>query len=374
MRVAIASASPATTEAVRRVLLEAGHTVAWVARSDVEALQLRRADAPEALVLELARGRGGPIDAVDCARALMAGAPCPLVVVAEGVDELFERVYRLMEVGAVGAVEAPRLGPGDRVDGGRPLVEKLRTVARLAGTAWTRRTSASGAALDARPAPERPEAVPPLVAIGASAGGPQAIADALAGLPRPFPGAVVIVQHVDSTFAEGLASWLQSHTAFPTKLAQAGARPMADLALVAATADHLVVEPGQRLAYTPVPRALAYRPSVDVFFRSAAEHWPIPSVGVLLTGMGRDGADGLLALREAGWSTIAQDEATSAVYGMPRAAVEVGAVQHLLPLSRIGSAISEAVAGAEARRDAARATGPASPKSPASSGLDRHGE
>src|SRR5262249_61531609 len=97
-------------------------------------------------------------------------------------------------------------------------------------------------------------------------------------------------------------------------------------------------EPSRTFPYTEAPKALSYRPSVDVFFASLASHWPRPGVAALLTGMGRDGADGLLALRRAGWLTVAQDKATSVVWGMPKAAVEVGAAARILPVSDIGGA------------------------------------
>ena len=110
--------------------------------------------------------------------------------------------------------------------------------------------------------------------------------------------------------------------------------------LLAATNDHLILEADRRLRYVEEPRDACFRPSVDVFFRSLLAHWPDPGIALILTGMGRDGASGLLALRKAGWHTIAQDEATSVIFGMPRAAAELGAAVEVLPVSAIGAAVA----------------------------------
>jgi chemotaxis response regulator CheB len=157
----------------------------------------------------------------------------------------------------------------------------------------------------------------------------------LSGLPKNFPAAVVIVQHVDQRFASGLADWLSRDSAMPVRVAREGDRLAAGSVLLAGTNDHLRFISSERIGYTPEPQEQSYRPSVDVFFFSVAEHWPGEAVGVLLTGMGRDGAQGLKTLRDKGHYTIAQDQATSTVYGMPKAAASLGAAVDILPLERI---------------------------------------
>jgi two-component system, chemotaxis family, response regulator WspF len=152
------------------------------------------------------------------------------------------------------------------------------------------------------------------------------------------------VQHVNAEFAPGLAEWLSMRSKFPARTVTQGLEPFVNNALIAATDDHLVMTPRRTLMYTPTPKRMNFRPSVDVFFESVAENWPTPGAGVLLTGMGADGARGLLALRNAGWHTIAQDEATSVVYGMPRAAAQMKAATEVLPLPAIGKRIGELVA------------------------------
>jgi two-component system, chemotaxis family, response regulator WspF len=178
---------------------------------------------------------------------------------------------------------------------------------------------------------------PCLVAIGSSAGGPPALAILLRGLPRNFPAAVVIVQHIDGRMALGMAEWLGHHSALPVRVAAEGDKPTGGEVLLAATSDHLVLKSAERLGYTTEPRELVYRPSVDVFFQSVCRRWRSSAVGVLLSGMGRDGAVGLKALREHGCHTIAQDEASSAVYGMPKAAAAISAAVEVLPMDRIAA-------------------------------------
>jgi chemotaxis response regulator CheB len=179
-----------------------------------------------------------------------------------------------------------------------------------------------------------------LIAIGASAGGPAVLATLLGALPKDLPAAVVIVQHVDEQFAAGMAMWLNQGTALPVRVAAEGDRPKVGEVLLAATSDHLTFKTADRVGYTADPLEYVYRPSVDVFFHSACRLWRGDVVGVLLTGMGRDGALGLKALRDRGHYTIAQDQATSAVYGMPKAAAELNAATEILALDKIGNRLS----------------------------------
>jgi chemotaxis response regulator CheB len=162
-----------------------------------------------------------------------------------------------------------------------------------------------------------------------------------------LPAPVVIVQHIDRAFAPGLAEWLGRETGHAVVLAQDGRTPAAGTIHVACSDDHLVLDHGT-FRHRAEPRALAHRPSVDVFFESLVGQ--PRGVAVLLTGMGRDGAEGLRALRRAGWHTIAQDEATSVVWGMPGAAVALGAAVEVLPVQRIAQAIEIACAAPRSAR------------------------
>jgi two-component system response regulator WspF len=237
-------------------------------------------------------------------------------------------VYEAMGHGALDAVDTPSLGPGDELSGARALAEKIGIVSKLVGS------------VPAAPKRLVPAAsLPRLLVVGASTGGPKALCDLLMPLPDDWNVAVLIVQHVDVTFAPGLAAWLASRTGKPVRVASHGDVPKAGDILIASTNDHLVLTATRTLEYRAEPSQIFFRPSVDVFFESVATHWPKPGTAVVLTGMGRDGATGLLALRQKGWHTIAQDEATSVVWSMPKAAIEAGAAAEVLPIDRIAASI-----------------------------------
>jgi len=254
-----------------------------------------------------------------------------VLIVTASLGANFGKVYEALGAGGLDAVKTPTFGPGGQVRGGEALLARL---ARL-------RTGDGGL-----PAPEKltgrkPQAAAgvPLLALGASTGGPEALAQVLAALAPAPPGPVVVVQHIAVAFAAGFASWLQGRTGLPTGVALAGDAPAPGRVYVAGSDDHLVMGPDRRFAYTAEPKDYPYRPSVSVCFTSLAAHWPGPGVAVLLTGMGNDGARGLAELKALGWHTVAQDRATSVVYGMPKAAAELNAAAEVLPLPQIGPAV-----------------------------------
>jgi two-component system response regulator WspF len=144
-------------------------------------------------------------------------------------------------------------------------------------------------------------------------------------MPADYPHPIVIVQHVDKQFSASFADWLNQQTVLNVRIAKNSDSFEPGTVLVAGTSDHLTLANDNRVYYTENPKEYVYRPSVDVFFNSIAERWKGKVLGVLLTGMGRDGANGLLALRNHGAHTISQDETSCAVYGMPKAAVDIKA-------------------------------------------------
>ena len=337
MRIGIVNDMLLAREALRRAVVSvASHEIAWLARDGTEAVAMAQLDRPDLILMDLIMPG---VDGVEATRRIMAQSPCPILVVTSAVSGHYDRVFEAMSLGALDAVDTPGMGPTGEVAGASTLLEKIATIAKLNGR------SASVLATRAPQAPYRGVGSPswPLVVIGASTGGPAAVAEVLAGLPNNRDSAVVIVQHVDMAFAEGIAGMLSSRAGRTVDLARTGDRPLPGKILLAATNDHLALDGSGRLFYSVEPKEMHYRPSVDVFFASAAEHWSEPGAAAVLTGMGRDGAAGLLALRNAGWLTIAQDEATSIVYGMPRAAAELKAAQLILPLPLIAGAIAERV-------------------------------
>jgi two-component system chemotaxis response regulator CheB len=184
--------------------------------------------------------------------------------------------------------------------------------------------------------PQQTEAPFPLVAIASSLGGPKALAVVLRMLPKAFPAPVCICQHISDGFTEGLAQWLSTETALRVMEAVDGSEMVPGTVYIARSGSHLVVRPKGRLALETSPPVRGFRPSCDVLLTSAAEAFGTRALGVILTGMGRDGARGLKEIRERGGRTIAQDRATCAVYGMPKEAVRLGAAEEVLPLDQIG--------------------------------------
>jgi two-component system response regulator WspF len=337
VRIAIVNDLNLAVEALRRVVDSmAGHSVAWIARDGQQAVEHCRTDTPDLVLMDLIM----PVmDGVQATAEIMAHCPCPILVVTASLGVNAGKVYEAMGHGALDAVRTPSLGLGGHLEGAEPLVNKILRVAMLTGKCTPRETRSGFAP---PPAPSRSNApeFPPLLAIGSSTGGPQALATILSALPRPFPAAIAIVQHVDPDFACGLATWLCQRSHFEVHTARLGQPLAIGKVVLAASDDHLVVDAAGHLTYTPTPRENVYRPSVDVFFRSLAQHWPNPGLALLLTGMGRDGAEGLKLLRGRGWRTIAQGQQSSVVYGMPKAAALIGAATDILELPDIAPALA----------------------------------
>jgi two-component system response regulator WspF len=354
MKVAIVNDSRAAAEVLRRILATLPEfSLLWTAYSGEEAVQLCAQSLPDIILMDLVMPG---IDGAETTRLIMESTPCVILVVTATTTGNRDKVFEAMGYGALDAVNTPTLGTSGDMSGAEPLLQKLRTVARL--VAPTRslsaaRSAAQSAAHTPNPRTHRSARTLhsnsdlPIVAIGASTGGPQALAQVISHLPAHFPAAVLVAQHVDPHFAPGLVDWLQHHSPLPVRIAHAGDPLTAGVIWIAGTGDHLFYEesnntPGY-LNYTADPVDTAYRPSVDVLFASLAHPHYAPRIGTLLTGMGRDGAEGLLALRNAGGLTIAQDAETSVVYGMPKAAAELKAAAEILPLASIGPRICDAI-------------------------------
>lgn len=188
--------------------------------------------------------------------------------------------------------------------------------------------------------PAAGQALLDVLAIGASTGGPRGVLSVLKSLPARFPAAVFVVQHLAEGFAEGFASWLERECAISVKLAVDGARYRAGEAVVAPGGSHLTVADGW-IRLTNAPPINCCRPSIDAFFHSLARERCGKVVGLLLSGMGKDGARGLLSLKERGAATMVQDQRSCAIFGMPKAAIELGAANQVLPLERIPAAIAD---------------------------------
>jgi two-component system response regulator WspF len=344
VRIAIVNDMATAAEALRRVILSVpGYQLAWIACNGAEAVKECRRDRPDLILMDLIM----PVmDGAEATGRIMAATPCPILVVTAAVTANSAKVFQALGLGALDAVQTPVLVGEEGRASASALKFKIDRIGRGA-------MEDKGGGHLGRDRPSEPQsghaASDRLVAIGASAGGPAALAKILGGLPRHFPAAVVIIQHVDAQFAPLMADWLNQTSALPVRIARQGDRPEAGTALLAGTNDHLVFLNPCELGYTPEPRECNYRPSINVFFESVVRHWKGKSAGVVLTGMGRDGATGLRAMREMGSPTIAQDAATSAVYGMPKAAAEQGAAGNILSIEEIAGRLMGIFPGATSK-------------------------
>lgn len=308
------------------------HEVAWVVKDGVEAIAACLRDHPDLILMDLVMPK---MDGVEATRRIMAVAPCAILVVTTSITENVHKVFEAVSAGALDAVDVPKLQSSSPERDGAMLLSKIDTMNRLISPLPRvgRAEPVRGVGKPPLPCPEK------VVVMGASAGGPSALATVLGGLGADFAAGIVIVQHLDERYAEPLAEWLNTKSPLPVRLATGHDVVKRGEVLLAARAEHLRFSRTRGLAYCSDPKDGFYHPSIDVLFESVARHWPGEAAGVLLTGMGGDGAQGLRQMRDAGFYTISQDEASSAVYGMPKEAVKLGASSAVIALDKIAEAL-----------------------------------
>jgi two-component system, chemotaxis family, protein-glutamate methylesterase/glutaminase len=274
------------------------------------------------------------ISGLEAIAAIMRERPLPILVISSHAGKRSERTTEALAAGALEAIHKERVGLADPDDvwatALRSRIKRLATLNLKPRPPADRDTRAPGG----RPELDRPGRV---VAIGASTGGPPALLSVLEALPADYPLPVLVVQHIAPGFGEGLMTWLDARVPLRVRVAEEGA-PAGPGVWFAPDDAHLVLDDAAHLRFDRQTHAGAHRPSVDMLFASLAAAVGDESVGVVLTGMGHDGEGGVKAIRAAGGLVIAQDESSSAVFGMPRAAAKAGA-DLVLPLEQIGSAL-----------------------------------
>jgi len=298
----------------------------YIARDRI--LQLK----PDVLTLDLEMPR---MDGLSFLAKLMKHHPMPVVVVSSLTPKNSEMALKALELGAVEVICKPGQFSTPESPG-----ELIRAV-RAAAASHPRRKEDSAPAAAAAPGPVDIRTTNKVLAIGASTGGTKAIEVLLLGLPATSPG-TVIVQHMPEHFTATFAHRLNEQSSMEVREARNNDSVVPGLALIAPGNKHMVLRrSGARymVAVKDGPPVHHQRPSVDVLFHSVARSAGRNSLGVILTGMGADGADGLLAMRQSGAYTIAQDQETSVVFGMPKEAAKLGAAQQVLPLHQIPKAI-----------------------------------
>lgn len=311
---------------------QAGIVVVGQADDAADAIDQVAQTRPDVVVLDLQLPGGQSQHAVE---QIMARTPTPILILSarpDGRQSPF--AVQALVAGAIEALPRPREWTPE-------LSAELRRTVRLISNVHVIRHPRGGLAKGSKRDTTGRSDRPPVVAIGASTGGPSALATILSGLAG-LPAPVLVVQHLHPDFVDGLVEWMSRVAALPVETASSQQTPRPGRIYVAPGGTHLRLGANGRLELHELPISV-HRPSADELFFSVATSARSAAVGVLLTGMGDDGARGLLAIREQGGVTLAQDEASSAVFGMPKAAEQLGAVSEMLPLGKIAAGIQRAV-------------------------------
>lgn len=314
-----------------------GFELAGEASNGKQAIELCAALRPDVVTLDMAMPVMSGLAATEY---IMAHCPTPILILSASTNrgELF-KTYDALAAGALDVLEKP--GNGESLPNWEAqLLSTLRVLSRVKVITHPRgKLTPCLGALE----PATSVAHHKVMAIGASTGGPAALVRVLETMPATIGVPILIVQHLSAPFAEALAEWLDGQSPHTVRFAR-DQQPLTSSGVwLAPAGQHLVVQ-GAQLRLSNAAERHSCRPSVDVLFESLALACGRTAVACLLTGMGRDGAEGLLRIRQAGGHTIAQDEASSVIYGMPREAALLGAASQILPLSKIGAALAEAVA------------------------------
>ena len=338
IKVVIVEDSPVARELLTYILSsDPGMEVVGVAGNGVEALAVVARVRPDVITMDI---HMPVMDGFEATRRIMETVPTPIVIVsASTTTSEVASTIRALEAGALAVVLRP--AGMDHAAFEASEKELLRTVKLMSEIKVVRRIPRAApepAAAPARVAPEAPTVVEiKLVAIGASVGGPTALKEILSGLPADFSAPILIVQHIAAGFATGFAEWLAGVSGLPVRLASHGEAPLPGHVYVAPDGVHMGVARGPVIVLSDHPPEQGLRPSVAYLFRCVAQVVGSGAVGVLLTGMGRDGADELQMMKERGAITVAQDKESSIVHGMPGAAIQLGAATHILPPEEIAA-------------------------------------
>lgn len=338
--VLIVDDSPVVVRILQRIFAaDPGIEVVATAANGAQALRLVKQLKPDVVCTDVHMPQ---MDGYELTKRIMAESPRPILVVSVTVQaHKEENIFQLLTAGAVDILPKPR--GGFQVDSKEALDLRAR-VKLLAGVTVVRRSSPSSASPqsgDIRTAAMAHE--PRIVAIGASTGGPQGFLEILSVLPSNYPLPIVCVQHISADFLLSMVEWLDRDISLRVKVAEQYEQSRPGCVYFPRENTHLLINSQGRLELSDEDPVRGHRPSVDVLFKSIARNHGSHAICVLLSGMGDDGAAGMAAVALAGGRTIAQDEATSVVFGMPREAIALGAVKDVLPVDQIGILLKKLV-------------------------------
>ncbi len=335
IRVLVVDDSAFVRKAVARMLgATADIEVVGSAADGEEGLRKARELRPDVVTLDIKMPKLGGLETLE---RLMAEQPVPVLLMSTLTQEGAEVTLRGLELGAMDFVDKSSVQPMSMLSLADELVAKIRAL--------------GGARIRARPHPALPRAAEgalpvELVVIAASTGGPSALQEVVSTLPAGFPASVVVVQHIPRGFTKSLSERLDARSAVPVREARDGDAIEPGTVLIAPAGIHARLvrsRGGVQVSLDEEPRDALHRPSADVLMASAAEVYGPRVIGIVLTGMGSDGTEGLRRIREKGGRTLAESEETAVIYGMPKAAIEAGVVDRSVPLDRVVGEILAAV-------------------------------
>ncbi|MEM6253191.1 MAG: chemotaxis-specific protein-glutamate methyltransferase CheB [Cyanobacteria bacterium P01_D01_bin.156] len=339
IRVLIVEDSPIALTILKRILTSSTEIkIVGTARTGQEGLELIPTSQPDVICTDFFMPT---MDGLEFTAQVMTKYPRPILVVSASVQEDDpHRIFQLLEAGAVDILPKPKAGlDPENMLLKQALINKIKV---LSGVKVFKKK---------RPAQHNNKAgglghLHPrdgIMAIGASTGGPMALQSLFASLPENFPLPIVCVQHISRGFLQGLLDWLNGTSNLSIRIAPVGERPRPGIIYFPPERQHLTLDSSGRFVYSQALPGDSHCPSVTTLFSSIAKVHGRKTIGVLLTGMGRDGADGMKAIAEAGGTTIAQDKSTSVVFGMPKEAIALGAVHQVLPIDAIALAVLQLV-------------------------------
>jgi two-component system, chemotaxis family, protein-glutamate methylesterase/glutaminase len=324
-----------------------GVQVVGTARNGLEAVRLAMRLKPDVITMDVHMPE---MDGYEATRQIMAENPRPIVMVTGSkVKGEHQLTFNALQAGALTIIEKPALDNTNQAH--EDMVYQIKTMAEVKVVRrWLKENERKVTApLSRRPSATpvaRPgEALIQLVAIAASTGGPAALAKVLGGLPADFAAPILLVQHVTKGFGASFAQWLDEQTPLRVRIGRHGDEPKAGEVIVAPDDYHMSVNNMGLVTLTKAPAYYGLRPAANYLFHSVAEVFGPTAAGVILTGMGSDGAEGLRLLRQAGGCTIAQDQESCVVFGMPAVAIEQGAAVHILPVEKIAPALINLLSG-----------------------------
>jgi two-component system chemotaxis response regulator CheB len=339
IRVLLVEDSQITLVILRRILKSSPEIeVVGEARTGLEALELIPTVQPDVICTDLHMPK---MDGLEFTSEVMALYPRPILVISSWVqEEDTPHVFHLLEAGALDIFPKPSSGltTDDKLLN-QELINKIQILSGVKVFKKKRKSTSQVKHLETFSS--KSYLKPKIVVIGASTGGPQAINELFAQLPSNFPVPVICVQHISSGFLQGFIDWLATRCRLPIKIAKPGDMPKTGTIYFPPEQQHLELDDQGRFICSNSPPLDGHRPSATVTFKSVAKFYGDATVGILLTGMGRDGAEGMQCIAQSGGLTIAQDEATSVIFGMPKEAIDLGAVKLVLPIGAIAPKLLE---------------------------------